>query len=119
MPASKAQQKAVHKYTKENYDRFLVTMKPKGRLETVKAHAAARGESANGFIGRAIQETMERDAGGPQEGTEPGAVFFYPQKPSKPHRRPQKPQEMACRSLLHAPYWKQWSGKRRPVSDRH
>ena len=26
MPASKAQQKAVHKYTKENYDRFLVTI---------------------------------------------------------------------------------------------
>lgn len=67
MPASKAQQKAVHKYTKENYDRFLVTMRPKGRLEAVKAHAAARGESANAFIGRAILETMERDAGGPQE----------------------------------------------------
>ncbi len=68
MPASKAQQKAVHKYTKENYDRFLITMKPKGRLETVKAHAAAQGESANAFIGRAISEAMERDSsGGPQE----------------------------------------------------
>ena len=61
MPASKAQQKAVHKYTKENYDRFLVTMKPKGFLESVKAHAAARSESVNGFINRAISETMERD----------------------------------------------------------
>ena len=61
MPASKAQQKAVHKYTKENYDRFLVTMKPKGRLELVKSHAAAQGESTNAFIGRAIAETMERD----------------------------------------------------------
>ena len=68
MPASKAQQKVVHKYTKENYDRFLITMKPKGRLETVKAHAAAQGESANAFIGRAISEAMERDSsGGPQE----------------------------------------------------
>lgn len=68
MPASKAQQKAVHKYTKENYDRFLITMKPKGRLETVKAHAAAQGESANAFIGRAISEAMERDSSGsPQE----------------------------------------------------
>ena len=61
MPASKAQQKAVHKYTKENYDRFLVTMKPKGRLEMIKAHATARNESVNGFIGRAITETMARD----------------------------------------------------------
>jgi len=69
MPASKAQQKAVHKYTKENYDRFLISMKPKGRLETVKAHAEMQGESANGFINRAIQEAIERDtgaAGGPQ-----------------------------------------------------
>ncbi len=64
MPTSKAQQKAVHKYTKENYDRFLLTMKPKGRLETIKAHAAAQGESANGFIVRAISETMERDTAG-------------------------------------------------------
>ncbi len=63
MPASKAQQKAVHKYTKENYDRFLVSMRPKGRLEAVKAHAEAQGESANGFINRAIQEAIERDAG--------------------------------------------------------
>lgn len=61
MPASKAQQKAVHKYTKENYDRFLISMKPKGRLETVKAHAEMQGESANGFINRAIQEAIERD----------------------------------------------------------
>lgn len=64
MPASKAQQKAVHKYTKENYDRFLVTMKPKGHLETVKAHAAAQGESVNGFINRAIDHEMGRDASG-------------------------------------------------------
>lgn len=78
MPASKAQQKAVHKYTKENYDRFLIAMKPKGRLDIVKAHAEAQGESANGFINRAIQEAIERDtgaAGGPQE---VGVVFLPP-----------------------------------------
>lgn len=67
MPASKAQQRAVHKYTKENYDRFLLTMKPKGHLDTIKAHAAAQGESTNAFIGRAIHEAIERDTGGPQE----------------------------------------------------
>ena len=66
MPASKAQQKAVTKYVKAKYDRFGLTM-PKGNLDTIKAHAEARGESTNAFIGRAILEAMERDAGGPQD----------------------------------------------------
>lgn len=60
MPASKAQQKAVTKYVKSKYDRFGLTMQ-KGNLDTIKAHAEARGESVNGFINRAISETMERD----------------------------------------------------------
>ncbi|MGM9593918.1 MAG: ABC transporter ATP-binding protein [Candidatus Onthomonas sp.] len=69
MAVSKAQQKAVHKYIKANYDRMELTV-PKGQKEEIKTHAAARGESVNGFIGRAIQETMERDraAAGAQEG---------------------------------------------------
>lgn len=58
---SAAQQKAVNKYVKENYDRINVNM-PKGRKEAVKAHAEAQGESLNAFINRAILETMERDA---------------------------------------------------------
>ena len=60
MPISKAQQKAVHKYVKANYGRQELTM-PKGKKEAVKAHAESRGESVNGFINRAIDETMERD----------------------------------------------------------
>lgn len=60
MPASKAQQKAVSKYMKENYDVFQIRM-PKGRKDEIKAHADAQGESVNGFINRAITETMERD----------------------------------------------------------
>lgn len=60
MPVSKAQQKAVNKYVKDNYDRVLVTM-PKGQKDTIKAHAEAHSESVNGFINRAISETMERD----------------------------------------------------------
>ncbi len=63
MPASKAQQKAVSRYMKENYDVYQVRM-PKGRKETIKAHAEAQGESVNGFINRAIAETMERDTPG-------------------------------------------------------
>ncbi|MBR6208897.1 MAG: hypothetical protein IKQ69_07850 [Oscillospiraceae bacterium] len=60
MPVSKAQQKAVHKYVKANYDRQELTM-PKGKKDAVKAHAESRGESVNAFINRAIDETMERD----------------------------------------------------------
>ena len=60
MPASKAQQKAVNKYMSENYDRINLTV-PKGNKDKIKAHAQQRGESVNGFIGRAIEETMERD----------------------------------------------------------
>ena len=60
MAVSKAQQKAVHKYVKANYDRMQLTV-PKGRKDTIKAHAAAQGESVNGFINRAIDHEMERD----------------------------------------------------------
>ena len=72
MPASKAQQKAVTKYVKSKYDRFGLTM-PKGNLDTIKAHAEVRGESVNGFIGRAISETMERDGSQGTAGTLSGA----------------------------------------------
>lgn len=62
MAVSKAQQKAVNKYMAANYDRVNVTM-PKGKKDVIKAHAETRGESVNAFIGRAIDETMERDNG--------------------------------------------------------
>lgn len=60
VPASKAQQRAVNKYMAANYDRINLTV-PKGQKERIQAHAKSRGESVNGFIGRAISETMERD----------------------------------------------------------
>ena len=47
-------------FIKEAYDRVNLTM-PKGKKELVQAHAEARKESVNGFINRAISETMERD----------------------------------------------------------
>ena len=34
----------------------------KGRKDIIKAHAEQRGESLNGFVNRAIDEAMERDA---------------------------------------------------------
>ena len=60
MPASKAQQKAVSKYMKNNYDEIKVRVE-KGRKTQIQAHAEIQGESVNGFINRAIAETMERD----------------------------------------------------------
>ena len=60
MPASKAQQRATNKYMKANYDRVNLTL-PKGRKAELQAHAAQRGESLNGFIGRAIDEQVKRD----------------------------------------------------------
>ena len=60
MPVSKAQQKAVSKYMKENYDEIKARI-PKGQKEIIKTHAEVRGESLNAFINRAISETMERD----------------------------------------------------------
>ncbi len=60
MPISKAQQKAVNKYRKNNYDLIQITT-AKGKKNIIKAHAENRGESISGFINRAIDETMERD----------------------------------------------------------
>lgn len=60
MAISKAQQKAVNKYVKENYDRINVNM-PKGKKESVQAHASRHGISVNAYINAAIDEKMERD----------------------------------------------------------
>lgn len=57
---SKAQQKAVNKYVKNNYDRINVTF-PKGKKEELKEHAQKNNESVNAFIVRAVAETLERE----------------------------------------------------------
>lgn len=57
-----------NKWMAKAYDRVNLTM-PKGKKETIQAHAEARGESVNGFINRAIDQTMNRDVeGGEQDG---------------------------------------------------
>lgn len=57
MPISKAQQKAVNKYIKGNYDRLNVTI-PKGRKQAVEAHAKGKGESVNGYVNGLIRGDM-------------------------------------------------------------
>lgn len=59
-PASKAQQKAVAKYMKENYDVFQIRM-PKGKKEIIKTAAENQGKSVNGFINEAIDERIGRN----------------------------------------------------------
>ena len=57
---SKAQQKAVNKYVKNNYDRINVTF-PKGQKEIIMQASEAAGESVNGYIKKAVDQRMERD----------------------------------------------------------
>lgn len=60
---TEAQKKAQQKYM----DRFAVARvrMDRERYDAVQAHAESRSESVNGFINRAITETMERDNGAP------------------------------------------------------
>lgn len=71
MASSEALKKAQKKYM-ENFAVARVRME-RAKYEAVKAHAEARGESVNGFVNRAISETMERDnaaSGAPERPTE-------------------------------------------------
>ena len=61
MTVSKAQQKAVNKYVKENYDRINVTM-PKGKKNIIQAHASRYGLSVTAYINAAIDEKIERES---------------------------------------------------------
>ena len=54
MAVSKAQQRAVNKYVKNNYDEVKLRM-PKGKKDVIQVHAAQQGESVNAYINRAIQ----------------------------------------------------------------
>lgn len=60
MAVSKAQQRAVNKYVKSNYDEVKLRM-PKGKKDIIQAHAVQQGESVNAYINRAIDEAMQRD----------------------------------------------------------
>ena len=57
---AKPQTVASNKYNAKAYDSLRIVVK-KGYKDTVQAHAAAMGESINGFVNRAIREQMQRD----------------------------------------------------------
>lgn len=61
MATSKSQLNASKKYISEKLDEIKLRV-PKGEREIIKSHAEKMGQSLNGFIRRAIQETIERDA---------------------------------------------------------
>lgn len=49
-----------NKYNAKAYDRINLIVK-KGERDVLRTHAENQGESLNGFINRAIRETVERD----------------------------------------------------------
>ena len=56
----KTSSKVKDRYNAKAYDEIKIRV-PKGKKETIKAHAEQQGESLNGFINRAIDEAIERD----------------------------------------------------------
>lgn len=57
---SKARIEANNRYNAKAYDRINIAIK-KGSKAKIQAHAESKGESLNGFIKRAIKETISRD----------------------------------------------------------
>ena len=49
-----------NKWNEKSYDRINLTV-PKGEKEVIKEHAQKLNESVNGFINRAINETIASD----------------------------------------------------------
>ena len=58
MAVPKANQRAVNKYVKANYDRINVTF-PKGMKDRIKAVADASDLSVNGYITQLVIADME------------------------------------------------------------
>ena len=60
MAVSKAGILARERYNSKNYDNLRIRV-PKGKKEFLQAYVESRKESLNGFINRAVLETLERD----------------------------------------------------------
>ena len=60
MSTSESMKRASKKYIAEKLDEIKFRV-PKGMRARIKEHANRQGESVNGFLLRAAEETMERD----------------------------------------------------------
>ncbi len=52
--------KYQNEYISKKYDSLRIVV-PKGKKAKIKAYADSKGESINGFVNRAIDETMQQD----------------------------------------------------------
>lgn len=78
MPITEARRKANEKYNAKAYDEIKVRVS-KGRKAELQAHADQRGESLNGFIGRAIEEQAKRDTGITSVGSDSPMILILPE----------------------------------------
>ena len=62
MATTKAGQKAVNKYVKNNYDRINFTVQ-KGKKDIIQNVAEKQGESVNGYIKKAVSDRVKSDTG--------------------------------------------------------
>jgi hypothetical protein len=92
----KASTRAQNRYIAKAYDRINLTV-PKGKKETIQAHAETQGESVNGFINRAIDNQISQDRRkGPSEAPESTGWQGVVSLPSKR----EKGQEMAQNGVI-------------------
>ena len=59
---TEARKEGNRRWDAANLDRLSIAL-PKGSKDKIKAHAENMGESVNAFIGRAIDEAMQKDIG--------------------------------------------------------
>lgn len=63
MAQSKAHMEATGRYNKKAYDRIELKLRKDSELNgnLIRAHAESKKESVNGFLTRAVMETIKRD----------------------------------------------------------
>lgn len=66
MPITEKRKESMYEYARKNIKRVPLDVQ-KDQYEKIKAAAAAAGESVNGYIKKAVDERMEREAGATQE----------------------------------------------------